>query len=109
MVVRLAAHKIKERAGDMSVFPALFCCLFFCFIQIGSRIFKEAPYNKKDDKADGKGCNDGHGLQAVHGVFGKDQRNGKKHQRYSPEKLDEAVRFLFLIQRMVGVGGSDHS
>ena len=63
MVVRLAAHKIKERAGDMSVFPA------FCFIQIGSRIFKEAPYNKKDDKADGKGCNDGYGLQVVHGVF----------------------------------------
>ena len=93
----------------MSVFPALFCCLFFCFIQIGSRIFKETPYNKKNDKADGKGCNDGYGLQIRHRVLRENERDGKEHQQDGPEQLDEAVRFLFLIQRMVGVGGSDHS
>lgn len=49
--------------------PPVFVFLLFHFLQICAGVLKEAPYNKKDDKADGKGCNDGHGLQAVHGVF----------------------------------------
>lgn len=82
--------------------------MIFIFPKISLRVLKEASDDQQNDDPDGKRRDDGHGLQIRHGVIGKDQGDGQKHQQNRPEQLHIPVWLLAGWQSLVGIGGSHH-
>ena len=67
------------------------------------RIFEEAPYHQNHDDPDRERANDADALDIVHAALREDQRYGKNDQKDAPQKNDQRVRFLVLVQPFITV------